>query len=79
MKLCAACREEKEDSEFYRKGGRLQSKYKECQRAYYRLYYIRNEPRFISKNRRNKNRQRARLHALVLEAKRIAAGLSTRG
>ena len=70
MKLCGACREEKEDGEFYRKGGKLQSKCKECQRAYYRLYYVRNKPRFISKNRRNKNRQRARLRALAWEAKR---------
>ncbi|HEV3469292.1 MAG TPA: hypothetical protein VG148_08225 [Pyrinomonadaceae bacterium] len=70
MKFCTACGKEKEDCGFYRKGGELQSKCKECQRAYHRLYYTKNKARFISKNRRNKNRQRARLRALVWEAKR---------
>lgn len=69
MKVCTTCGEEKGRDEFYRKGGELQSKCKECQRAYYRLYYERNKARFVSKNRRNKNRQRARLRAIMWSVK----------
>lgn len=69
MKICSTCLLEKAGQEFYRKGGRLQSKCKECQRAYYRLYYRANKSRFIAKNRRNKNRQRKRLRAILLLVK----------
>ena len=39
MKICSTCLLEKAGEEFYRKGGRLQSKCKECQHAYCRLYF----------------------------------------
>ena len=65
MKLCPACSLEKTVCEFNRKGGTLQSKCRSCQRAYHRLYYQRNKSRFITKNRRNKNRQRKRLRAIL--------------
>jgi hypothetical protein len=70
MKLCTSCGLEKDGDEFYRKGGKLQGKCKECQRAYHRLYYAKNKARFITKNRRNKNRQRKRLRVILWEAKR---------
>jgi hypothetical protein len=70
MKVCAACREEKDEGEFNRKGDKLQSKCRSCQRTYHRLYYKKNKARFIEKNRRNKNRQRRRLRAILLENKR---------
>jgi hypothetical protein len=60
---------EKETVEFYRKGGKLQSKCKSCQRAYHRLYYQRNKARYFAKNRRNKNRQRKRLRTILVEVK----------
>ena len=69
MKLCTSCDAKKDDGEFYRKGGKLQAKCKDCQRAYFRLYYTKNKAHFITKNRRNKNRQRQRLRAIVWEAK----------
>lgn len=69
MKFCMTCRQEKEDREFSRKGGKLQSKCKSCHSAYHRDYYKKNKTRFIEKNRRNKNRQRKRLRAIVLEVK----------
>ena len=64
-KLCSACSLEKALEEFNRKGVDLQSKCRSCQRAYHRLYYQRNRSRFIAKNRRNKNRQRKRLRAIL--------------
>ena len=70
MKICSSCSLAKGLDEFNRKGRALQSKCKSCQRAYHRLYYQRNKPRFIAKNRRNKNRQRKRLRGLLLEVKR---------
>ena len=70
MKLCGVCRQEKDESEFYRKGDKLQSKCRSCQRAYHRLYYKKNKSKYIEKNRRNKNRQRKRLRAILLEIKR---------
>jgi hypothetical protein len=69
MKVCSSCSLEKAVDEFSRKGGILQSKCKSCQRAYHRLYYQRNKPRFIAKNRRNKNRQRKRLRTILSEVK----------
>lgn len=69
MKICSTCLLEKASREFYRKGGRLQSKCKECQSAYFRLYYRENRSRFVSKNRRNKSRQRKRLRAILLRVK----------
>ena len=69
MKLCTSCGEVKDDGEFSRKGAKLQGKCKECQRSYHRIYYARNKARFIEKNRRNKNRQRQRLRAILWEAK----------
>ena len=69
MKICSACALEKSSDEFSRKGGALQSKCKACQRAYHRLYYQRNKSRFITKNRRNKNRQRKRLRDILSEVK----------
>jgi hypothetical protein len=60
---------EKEEETFSRKGGKLQSKCKSCHSAYHRAYYKKNKTRFIEKNRRNKNRQRKRLKAILLEAK----------
>ena len=69
VKTCSTCRLEKACEEFYRKGGRLQSKCNECQRAYHRLYYRENKSRFIAKNRNNKNRQRRRLRTILLRAK----------
>ena len=68
-KRCGACRQEKEQVEFSRKGDRLQSKCKSCQRAYHRFYYRNNKLRFIEKNRRNKRRQRKRLRAILEETK----------
>jgi hypothetical protein len=65
MKICSACSLEKGFGEFNRKGDALQGKCKSCQRAYHRLYYQRNKSRFIAKNRRNKNRQRKRLRAIL--------------
>lgn len=64
-KLCSACSLEKALEEFNRKGVDLQSRCRPCQRAYHRLYYQRNKSRFIAKNRRNKNRQRKRLRAIL--------------
>jgi hypothetical protein len=69
MKRCAACQREKQEDEFNRKGDKLQSKCRPCQRAYHRLYYRKNKSRFIEKNRRNKRRQRRRLRAILLEYK----------
>lgn len=69
IKICSTCLLEKASREFYRKGDRLQGKCKECQRAYYRLYYQANKSHFITKNRRNKNRQRMRLRAILLRVK----------
>ena len=69
MKICSACSLEKTADEFNRKGSSLQSKGKLCQRAYHRLYYRRNRSRFIAKNRRNKNRQRGRLRAILWDVK----------
>jgi hypothetical protein len=69
MKICSTCLLEKACGEFYRKGGRLQSKCKDCQRAYFRLYYRENRQLFITKNRLNKNRQRRRLRAILLRVK----------
>jgi hypothetical protein len=69
MKICSACSVEKGVDKFYRKCGELQSKCKECQRAYYRLYYERNKSRFIEKNRQNKNRQRKRLRIILWNVK----------
>lgn len=68
-RLCPACSTEKTPDEFNRKGGALQSKCRSCQRAYHRLYYRRNKSRFITKNRRNKNRQRKRLRAILWDVK----------
>jgi hypothetical protein len=70
MKICSACSLQRAVEEFNRKGDALQSKCKSCQGAYHRLYYQRNKSRFIAKNRRNKNRQRKRLRAILLEIKR---------
>ena len=70
LKVCSACRQEKETGEFYRRGHGLQSKCKACQNAYHQLYYKNNRSRYVAKNRRNKNRQRGRLRAIVSEAKR---------
>jgi hypothetical protein len=69
MKCCAACREEKDEGEFNRKGDKLQGKCRSCQRAYHQFYYRKNKSRFIEKNRRNKDRQRRRLRAILLEYK----------
>jgi len=69
MKLCVVCQRQKEEGEFNRKGDELQSKCKLCQSAYHRLYYSKNKSRFIEKNRRNKNRQRKRLRAILLDIK----------
>ena len=69
LKVCSTCRQEKEEDEFYRKGGGLQSKCKACQNAYHQLYYKNNKSRYIAKNRRNKNRQRQRLRTIMWEAK----------
>src|SRR5215207_10371996 len=69
MKICGTCRQEKAESDFSRKGEKLQSKCRECQRAYHRLYYEKNKSRYFAKNRRNKNRQRNRLRAILWEAK----------
>lgn len=69
VKTCTACSSEKALGEFSRKGAKLQSRCKSCQSAYHRLYYQRNKSRFIGKNRRNKNRQRKRLRAILLEVK----------
>ena len=69
IKICSACLLQKGKDEFNRKGDKLQSKCKECQRAYHRLYYQRNKARFIAKNRRNKNRQRKRLRTILLGVK----------
>jgi hypothetical protein len=69
MKACLTCGSLKEDSEFWRKGGKLQSKCRNCLRAYHRSYYKSHKSRFIEKNRRNKNRQRARLRAIMWAAK----------
>ena len=68
-KVCSACSLEKDVSDFNRKGRALQSKCKPCQRAYHRNYYQRNRSRFIEKNRRNKNRQRNRLRAILWAVK----------
>lgn len=69
MKACLTCGLLKEDSEFWRKADKLQSRCRDCQRAYHRSYYNSNKSRFIEKNRRNKNRQRARLRAITWAAK----------
>ena len=69
MKICSTCRLEKAVEEFSRKGSALQSKCRSCQSAYHRNYYRDNRPRFITKNRRNKNRQRKRLRAILLNVK----------
>ena len=69
VKVCSTCSLEKAVDEFNRKGGALQSKCKSCQRAYHCLYYERNKSRFITKNRRNKNRQRKRLRTILLDIK----------
>ena len=65
MKICTACQQEKENDEFNRKSDKLQSKCKACQRAYHRNYYKKNQSRYITKNRHNKNRQRERLRAIL--------------
>jgi CRISPR/Cas system-associated protein Cas10 (large subunit of type III CRISPR-Cas system) len=70
MRVCSTCRLEKALDEFSQKGSALQSKCKSCQRAYHRNYYRENKSRFITKNRRNKNRQRRRLRAILLDVKR---------
>lgn len=70
MKVCSTCRLEKALDEFNRKGSAVQSKCKSCQRAYHRNYYRENKSRFITKNRRNKNRQRKRLRTILLNVKR---------
>ena len=69
MKICSDCSTWKAGEEFHRKGDSLQSKCISCQRAYHRLYYQQNKSRFIAKNRRNKNRQRQRLRAILLGIK----------
>ena len=71
MNICSTCLNEKPVDEFNRKGSTLQSKCKECQRAYHRLYYQLNKSRFIAKNRRNKNRQRKRLRTILWDVKQV--------
>ena len=69
IKRCGTCGLEKESGEFSRRGDKLQSKCKSCQRVYGRLYYLNNKARFIEKNRHNKRRQRKRLRAILEEVK----------
>lgn len=69
MKTCSACRREKNESEFSRKGVGWQSRCKECFTVYHRQYYLENRERYAAKNRRNKNRQRERLRKIIWLAK----------
>ena len=39
MKICSCCHEQKDESEFYRRGKYLHSRCKVCYCAYYRLRY----------------------------------------
>jgi hypothetical protein len=71
MKICSACLNEKPVDEFNSRRGALQSKCKECQRAYHRLYYELNKSRFIETNRRNKDRQRKRLRTILWDVKQV--------
>jgi hypothetical protein len=69
MKICVSCKLEKPQAEFSRKGKGLQSSCKKCVTIYHREYYEKNKEKYFAKNRRNKDRQRARLRAIIVAAK----------
>jgi hypothetical protein len=69
MKVCVGCRQEKSETEFSRKGTGLQSRCKACYKIYHQQYYENNREKYFAKNRRNKNRQRTRLKAIINDAK----------
>ena len=69
MKQCVACKVELPESKFSRKGEGYQSRCKKCFAAYHRIYYQKNKALYMAKNRRNKNRQRTRLKAILLAVK----------
>jgi 5-methylcytosine-specific restriction endonuclease McrA len=69
MKFCIACGLEKPESEFSRKGDKFQHRCKACFKIYHQQYYEKNKEKYFAKNRRNKNRQRARLRKIIWEKK----------
>ena len=69
MKICIACRLEKLESAFSRKGKSFQSRCKACYKIYHQQYYKINKEKYFTKNRLNKNRQRTRLRKILWDAK----------
>lgn len=71
MKICGACRLEKEEIDFNRKGDGLQSKCRECQRSWYKQYYDRipkEKQRIQKKNKDSRNEVREKIRKIKEES-----------